>query len=677
MRRFFGRRLVYGALVLTTTAAATTWLWTVLLTDGVVGLEWVLLGVFALLFTWIASSFWLACVGAYVLLNRIPACSLASAKPTDGPSRSRTAVVMPLYNEEPGRLFAGIQAIYESVRETGAIDGFDFYLLSDSTEPDQWIAEELEWVRLRQILEPNARVYYRHRPKNVGRKSGNIADFCENWGSLYDYMVVLDADSLMTGPTLVTLVGMMDHNPRVALVQVPPQLVNRDSLLARIQQFSGSVYGPMYAAGLGYLQAADGNYWGHNAIIRIQPFMLHCGLPTLPGKAPLGGEILSHDFVEAALLRRAGWELWMAPELDGSYEEAPPTLIDHLKRDRRWCQGNLQHIRIIFARGLTPISRIHLAIGVMTYVSSPLWLLLLILFTGEAFQHTLIEPVTYVGKYPQLAWPVPHTINIVMLVLATVGLLFIPKLLALFVLVHDRAAVRAHGGDLRAGLSVLLESLFSTLLAPILMLSHSWFVATILLGRTADWRVQQRNDRALPLAAAIRIFAPHTAVALLSGAAAYVFMSDAFWWFAPIIFGLGIAVPLCQIVSRPDTGRTARRWGLFLVPSETRRLPILHRVREFVAEREARSADRLETGDLVRLAVEHPFINAVHATVLAGYSPVDPDRGRLASLLALVRRNGLNCLSKKDQITILSDPESVSILHSDTQSRRLAGGLAH
>ena len=289
----------------------------------------------------------MAVFGAFARLTN---AKLLPLKEAPALSQSRTAILMPVYNEDVARVFSGVQAIFDSVAATG---GFDFFILSDSTDPPNWIAEEVAWQKLRASLEPDARLFYRHRHRNIGRKSGNIQDFCENWGSHYDYMVVLDADSLMSGETLAALVRLMDANPRAALIQAPATLVGRSTLFARIQQFASTAYGPTYTAGLAWLQGGQGNYWGHNAIIRVRAF--HAAWRTaasLPGKPPFGGEIMSHDFVEAAFLLRAGWEVWMAPDLTGSYEEPPPTVYDHLKRDRRWAQGNLQHSRVLLAQGL-------------------------------------------------------------------------------------------------------------------------------------------------------------------------------------------------------------------------------------------------------------------------------------------------------------------------------------
>ena len=256
-------------------------------------------------------------------------------------------------------------------------------MLSDSSEPDTLAAERQAWLRaVRGRRTGSGRIFYRWRRHRIKRKSGNIADFCRRWGSQYRYMVVLDADSVMSGECLTTLVRLMEANPTAGIIQTAPRAAGRDTLYARMQQFATRVYGPLFTAGLHFWQLGESYYWGHNAIIRVAPFMRHCALGRLPGRGPLSGEILSHDFVEAALMRRAGWKVWMAYDLPGSYEEMPPNLLDELKRDRRWCQGNLINLRLFLWNGLHPAHRAVFMTGVMAYVSAPLWLLSLVLSTA-------------------------------------------------------------------------------------------------------------------------------------------------------------------------------------------------------------------------------------------------------------------------------------------------------
>jgi membrane glycosyltransferase len=355
-RPWAARAFVFGGAALLTAYGAFE-MYQVVSVSRTTVLQYVLLALFTLNFSWIALAFTSALLGFLTLLRR-PALG-------PPPSRlgSRTAVIMPVYNESTARTFAAVEAIRESVDATGLGRHFDYFILSDSTNPDAWIAEERAFLALRGRLGADSRVFYRHRPKNVSRKAGNIADWVTRWGGAYPHMLVLDADSLMSGDTIVRLAAAMEADPDSGIIQTLPLIINRNTLFARAQQFAARVYGPVIASGLSAWMGRDGNYWGHNAIIRTEAFAAHCGLPDLRGKPPLGGHILSHDFVEAALMRRAGWTVYMLPELSGSYEESPPSLIDLSARDRRWCQGNLQHARVIGATGLKLASRQHFATG--------------------------------------------------------------------------------------------------------------------------------------------------------------------------------------------------------------------------------------------------------------------------------------------------------------------------
>lgn len=576
------QRWVVVGLVFATTAAATSKLFSILRVDGISFEEWFLLAAFAVLFSWIAASFWVACIGAYEMWSVRRHLPIGNGSAPASPSRSRTVLAIPIYNEHCTAVFGAIVTMLESLRETGALDRFDFFVLSDSRDPDIRAAELAGFHHLRLTCR-DARIYYRHRTRNIGRKSGNIADFCMNWGALYRYMVVLDADSLMSGRTLVQLVELMDNNPRTGLIQVAPLLIGGESLFARMQQFASWVYGPVYVHGLAKLQGADGNYWGHNAIIRVQAFMQHCGLPRLPGRPPLGGEILSHDFVEAALLRRAGWDVWMLPSLDGSYEGTPPNLIDHLKRDQRWCQGNIQHIRLLFGRGFRLQSRLHMAFGAMSYLSSPLWLILVVLFWADAARLQNAAAVTFIGPYPILSWPVSHVEAFLSLIAAAATLLYGPKLLAIALLLRDSETTRLHGGARSLVVGMLTEILVSTLLAPVLMLSHSWLVANTLAGRSIEWGKQQRSGSRLPFALCVSTFVPHTIVAIIGSALALYWMPGSFWWFLPLMAGLATSTVLCWLTSDPDLGVAARRRGVFVVPSEIAPPLLLERLNAHVS----------------------------------------------------------------------------------------------
>ena len=644
------RRWLFLILVLVSTAAAVDKLYQVLRIDGIDPLELLFLALFGILFGWITISFWMAVFGAFA---RLTSAKLLPLKEAPAPSTSRTAILMPVYNEDVARVFSGVQAIFDSVAATG---GFEFFVLSDSTDPQNWIAEEVAWQKLRASLEPDARLFYRHRHRNIGRKSGNIQDFCENWGSHYDYMVVLDADSLMSGETLASLVRLMDANPRAALIQAPATLVGRATLFARIQQFASTAYGATYTAGLAWLQGAQGNYWGHNAILRVRAFQQHGGLPKLAGKPPFGGEIMSHDFVEAAFLLRAGWQVWMAPDLAGSYEEPPPTVYDHLKRDRRWAQGNLQHARVILAQGLKLPSRLHLAMGIMSYLASPLWFLLLVVSALEMFIPAGNSSFTYAGRHPELALSVSQATPLLQLVTATLVLLYAPKLLALMVVLAEPAAVKAHGGAANILRSTVLESVFATLFAPVVMLAHSWFIFNVAIGRATGWGTQTRDDRALPLGLVIREYWPHTMIGLLSAVALYRFAPQSLGWFVPLLLGLILSIPMVWASSSLKLGALAARDRLFLSPSETQIIPVLKRAHQLLERREAEA----KIADYRELVLDDPVVRALHLRLLEETPPPDAEAGaQLPLLVEAARRRDTQSFTRQDWIALLSNPEGL------------------
>ncbi|HUO01292.1 MAG TPA: glucans biosynthesis glucosyltransferase MdoH, partial [Rhizomicrobium sp.] len=439
---------------------------------------------------------------------------------------------------------------------------------------------------------------------------------------------------------------------------------------ARMQQFASSAYGPTYNAGLSWLQGAQGNYWGHNAIIRVRAFQLSGGLPTLPGRAPFGGEIMSHDFVEAALLIRAGWQVWMAPDLGGSYEEPPPTIFDHLKRDRRWMQGNLQHARVLLAQGLKMPSRLHMAMGVMSYMASPLWLLLLVVSGLEMFLPSGVAPFAYFGRQPELPLLVPQAVPLLQLTTATLVLLYAPKLLATVVLFTQPALVKEYGGVRGMVQSVLLESLFATLFAPVAMLSHSWFLLNILIGRATGWGTQARSDRALPFWFVVKNYWVHTLVGVGVTYLLYRFAPDSLPWFLPLLIGLILAVPVVEITSSLALGEALSRARTFLVPSETTVIPVLKRAQQLLGRRETLS----DASDYRHLVLEDPSVMALHLRLLKEAPPsLEMPRAQLAVLADAARRRDTNAFTRQDWVALLSDPESLEAMRTHSAPSAATG----
>jgi membrane glycosyltransferase len=562
------RRLLLLILVLASAWAATDVFASVLATDRLSYLDLAILGIFFLSFAWISSAFWTALAGFVTIWRGANTGLSAPALPL--PADTRTALVMPIYHEDPEQVGLRLAATYRSLAATGQLAHFDLFILSDSRERDIVAKEQALWSRLCKELHAAGHLFYRNRTENRGRKAGNIADFCRRWGGRYRYFVVLDADSVMSGATLVRLVQLMEANPDAGLIQTVPRPVGGTTLLARILQFSAGLYGPLLAGGLNYWFQNESNYWGHNAIIRTDAFMASAALPTLPGAPPFGGEILSHDFVEAAFLRRAGWGVWLVPELGGSYEQLPPTLSDFVNRDRRWCQGNLQHLRLLNTKGLRPASRAHLLTGAMAYMASPLWLTLLLLTSLEAARAALM-PWDYFADATSFgpAWPIARRAELLGLFGATLGILMLPRFLALLHALVVPARRRAFGGALATTRSVFAELAFSILLAPVLMVQHTRVVFATIMGWRASWSGQQRGGSVENWCSVLLRYGGCTLFGALWGWAVYLTAPDLLPWFSPVLAGLLLAVPLVVISSRTNLGLAALRRGWFVIPEET------------------------------------------------------------------------------------------------------------
>jgi len=355
----FRRRLILACLVVCLVILAGLPMARGLSRNGWTFLKTVFFVLFIILLVQVIFSSAVAMIGWWLLRHRPDPARLTSPGALDEISANlpATAIVMPIYNEDVNRVFQGLRTMYQSLQQTGRGGAFDFFILSDTNNTNCWIAEEKAWFELCKQVQGFGRIFYRRRRVQLHHKSGNIADFCRRWGANYRYMIVLDADSVMMGESFVRLVGLMEQRPWTGIIQTMTRPILGESLSQRMEQFAAYVYRPIFAAGAAFWQLGDATFWGHNAIIRLKPFMRHCAMPELPEFGPLGTHILSHDTIEAALMRRAGYEVWQINELDGSYEEGPPHLLASLKRDRRWCHGNLQHTWFLFERGLKTVSR--------------------------------------------------------------------------------------------------------------------------------------------------------------------------------------------------------------------------------------------------------------------------------------------------------------------------------
>ena len=586
------------------------------------------------------------------------------------PVAARTAVVMPICNEEVGRVIEGVRVMYESLLRSGRLADFDFFILSDSNDPNRWIEEETAWLALTRRIGAQERIFYRKRRGGINKKSGNLADFCRRWGKHYVYMVVLDADSIMTGDAIGRLAQLMERNRRVGIIQAVPALVNGETILARLQQFASRLYGPVSAAGLNYWQLNGANYWGHNAIIRLAPFTRHCSLPELPGEGPFGGRIMSHDYVEAALMRRAGWDVWLATELEGNYEECPGTVIEFAQRDRRWLQGNLQHARLVAAKGFHAANRVHFALGILAYVASPLWLAFLVVSAVIAYRfgasEVALRSVPSFADY--LHWS--YRTQAVVLSLFTLAMLFLPKAIALLDLRGRRGEVAAFGGwgDLCGG--VVLETLIFTLLAPVLMLFHTAFIALTICRKKISWGTQRRGRAGESgLAEAVSAHWAHTAIGVAGALVVTRIDSALALWMSPILAGLIGSIPLSYVTGSLSAGEALRREGLFKTPEESAPSPELVELGAVLAALAARRSGPRPSPELAAhygllQAVLDPYVNAVHVSLLHAKDELPPaSEARFLALRETLLRRGPEALVPGDRLALLMDAESMSALH--------------
>lgn len=657
------RRALLLLLTLAQTAAATWAMSEILPYKGAQPLEIAILAVFVILFAWISSGFWTAIAGFALLAAGKDRYGTARLPASPLPDEARTAIVMPICNEDVGRVFAGLQATCESLAHTGQAHRFDVFVLSDTGDADARVAETHAWLALRRALGGKVAVHYRWRQHHIKRKSGNVADFCRRWGADYKYMVVLDADSVMTGSCLVRLAQLMEADPAAGIIQTAPRAFGRETLFARVQQFATAAYGPLFTAGLHFWQLGEAHYWGHNAILRVEPFMKHCALGRLPGTGALSGEILSHDFVEAALMRRAGWGVWIAYDLPGSYEEVPPNLIDELARDRRWCLGNLMNLRLFRLEGLHPAHRAVFMIGVMAYVSAPLWFLALALGTGLLAWHVLIPPEYFTEPHQLFPnWPQWRPEWAAALFGSTALVLFLPKVLAALLIVVR--GERAFGRGVRAAASVLVETVFSALFAPIRMLFHTQFVTAGLMGITVRWKSPPRADSQTSWAQALQRHGLHTLLGVAWTGFVWWLDPHVLAWVLPVAGALVISIPLSVISSRVDLGRLARRAGLFATPEEIHPFEVIVRTRELAAAAAARALPGLEE------AILDPRANALAAA--SGTPRFHESPGARAEREAVVAKalaEGVAALDKRERSRLLNDPVALSQLHLEAWSR--------
>lgn len=531
------------ALITTTglVAAFTNWF----AMGGLTGFEVTLITLIAITFFWISLSVSTVTVG----LVRLWLDRKRLAAP-HGPAMD-VALLVPCYNEVPWDVFGNACAMLEALDAHPTDHRFTLFILSDTRDAATAEQELRAFAMLRARLPDSIRIHYRRRAMNTDRKVGNLADWVERWGGAHEAMVVLDADSLMSGEAIVALTDELSCDPSAGLIQSFPQLYGAETVFARVQQFASTIYGAVLAEGLATWSDREGNYWGHNAVIRTAAFASCAGLPKIRpifGKAESskGALILSHDFIEAGLLRRAGWGVRFSPRIKGSYEEVPATLVDYVIRDQRWCQGNLQHLKLLGAGGFHHVSRFHMFHGAMSYLLSPAWFALLMVWaligTGAAEQNVIRY---FVGVNPQVQWPEMTAVHSTALLVFMYGMLLAPKALGAAAVGGIGLRMAELGGVVRFTASFVTELVLSILFAPILMVQQTLAVLKTLLGIRIDWKPQARTAGQYSALALLKFHALETVAgaALLSGMVAGIVSI----WLLPIAVSLAFAVPLSAL----------------------------------------------------------------------------------------------------------------------------------
>lgn len=620
-----------------------------------------IIALFAILFLWISIGFWTSIMG--LILAIIGKDRYTIPIPSDPESHidntHRTALVMPICNEDVARVFAGLEATYQSLVETGHAKHCDFYILSDTNDPDLYINELKAWTDFNAQKEDNGcNIFYRHRKRRVKRKSGNIDDFCRRWGHLYEYMMILDADSIMTGDCILKMIAMMEMTPNAGILQSPPKSVRMKTLYGRIQQFANQIYSDIFCSGTHFWQLNEAQYWGHNAMIRLKPFIEHCILsPLQKRKGPL--HILSHDLVEATLMRRAGYGVWIAYNLNGSYEELPGNMIEDLKRDNRWCMGNLINLRLIFKSGITLTHRVMFATSGMAYISSLLWLVFLIFSTLLLLVFNFSEPQYFYQSnqfYP--TWPKWDEQLAIRLLSTTLILLFAPKFFSYgIILVRTRA--KDVGGIFKLTLSIIIEMIWSMILAPIRMIFHSKFVVKAWLGSKIQWKSPSRNDDSLTWGESFYFCWPLSLLGIV-WLGVIIWLNPQFtYWYIAILIPLTISPLVIRISGLSSIGMKAKKAGLFLTPEETHPARVVELTGKYLVKTESAS---IEHGFI--MALIDPVYNAL-ACALSTSRHLKNDKNQLLrdELIKHYENTDLEKISKEQQLAILEDPFILSALH--------------
>jgi membrane glycosyltransferase len=553
------RRILFATLVAASAAALFYLMFLTLSVGGITGIDTVILVSFVLILPWLSIGFWNAIIG--FLISVFARDPLAVVNPAaaevapDLPISTSTALLLCIRNEMPARLVRNLEAMMRGLAQSGEGQKFYVYVLSDTT--DQQIAEQehMAFEQLAITWQEQIALTYRRREINTGYKAGNIKDFCDRWGVQHDFALVLDADSFMSAPAMLRLVRIMQASPTMGILQSLVVGLPSTSAFTRVFQFGMRLGMRSYTMGSAWWQGDCGPYWGHNAVIRLAPFMQSCEMPILKGRDGQEKHILSHDQLEAVLMRRAGFEVRVYPFEDGSWEENPPTLNEFLGRDLRWCAGNMQYTRLLNLPKIKPTSRMQLILAVMMFAGSPAWIVMLTAFS------VLIGTTYNINRVVDLG---PGSILFISLLL----IIFLPKLSSAAEVMLRASTRRSFGGLLRFSSALVIDSIFSLLLTSIMWVSQTVFLAGLLFGKNITWSGQARDDHVVPVWQAVRRYSLHFVVgALLIWPLAHLH-PETIPYALVFIGGLLVAIPLAVITSWPSVGLFLKRIRWFGIPEE-------------------------------------------------------------------------------------------------------------
>ncbi|MGX1785932.1 glucans biosynthesis glucosyltransferase MdoH [Bosea sp. NPDC055332] len=508
---------------------------------------------------WTVLGFWNAVIGLWLLhgtkdgLDQV--APFAAAGEADTPLALRTAVLMTLRNENPARAFARLRVVKESLNATGEGGWFDYFVLSDTNDPAVAAQEEALAAELSRDAGEDCTIVYRRRSDNAGYKAGNVREFCERWGDRYELMLPLDADSVMSGEAIVKLARMMQAYPKLGILQSLVVGMPSKSAFARIFQF-GMRHGMRpYTMGSAWWIGECGPFWGHNAFVRIAPFRDHCHLPTVPGGPPLGGPIMSHDQVEATLMRRAGYEVRVLPVEAGSWEENPPTMLEFARRDLRWCLGNLQYLKIMDIPGLKAMSRFQLAWAILMFIGLPAWTLMIALLPLKVLEDRGIAD-----------YPAGFAAFLYVLFFA---MYLSPKLAGFADILLTKDGTKRYGGTLRFIISSLIEIVFAFLQGAVSTFRTTLFMIGLAFGKARiGWNGQARDAHALSFATAFAGLWPHLLFGLYIFGTLALLSPTVLIWSLPLTAGYVLAIPFAMLTAAPALGTLFVRTGLCGIPED-------------------------------------------------------------------------------------------------------------